>query len=81
MVKALGFDPEIVGSNPAAPVNKRKEIMKRIILTLSNEEHAKVKAHAALVELDIQKVGITAFNEYFEKQEIDIKLSDQVKKT
>ena len=55
--------------------------MKRIILTLSNEEHAKVKSYSAAVGSDIQKVGIKAFNDYFANVNVDIKLSDQVKKT
>jgi len=54
--------------------------MKRLILTLDNDQHAKVKAYSAALGLDIQRVGIKALNEHFEKNNIDIKLPDRPKK-
>ena len=50
--------------------------MKRIIITVSDDEHAKVKAYSASVKSDMQRVGIAALNKYFEDVNADIHIAN-----
>ena len=55
--------------------------MKRIIITVSDDEHAQVKSFAAANKSDMQRVGMKALNDYFKNASIDIVLTDPQQKS
>jgi len=48
--------------------------IKRIIITLQKEDHAKVKTFCSSIGITIQEAGIAAINEYLKKRNVAAKV-------